>query len=107
MSQRLYTVSIYDTLGPETTEYIINHAGLTSVCASVSHIPTLIKLAPRCPTLKLVISLDPLEEDGEQAGTSKKALLNAMGCEIVVDAIVSALRMRRGRARWRTPSLAR
>ncbi|KAK5111818.1 hypothetical protein LTR62_004738 [Meristemomyces frigidus] len=81
VSQSLYTVSIYDTLGPDTTEYIINHASLASVCASINHIPTLLKLAPRCPTLKLIISMDPLETGNELPGTSKKDLLNAMAAE--------------------------
>lgn len=81
MSQALYSVSLYDTLGPDTTEYIINHAGLTAVCASVGHIPMLLKLAPRCPTLKIVISLDPLTAEGELPGTSKKELLSAMAAD--------------------------
>ena len=81
MSQSLYSVSIYDTLGPDTTEYIINHASLTSVCTSLSHIPTLLKLAPRCPSLKMIISLDPLSNGNELPGTSKKDLLNAIAAE--------------------------
>lgn len=76
-SQSLFSVSLYDTLGPDTTEYIINHSALTSVCSSINHIPTLLKLAPRCPTLKLIISLDPLS-DGELPGNSKKDILQAM-----------------------------
>jgi long-chain acyl-CoA synthetase len=44
MSQSLYSVSIYDTLGPDTAVYIINHAELTTVVASLvvsilSHVP--------------------------------------------------------------------
>lgn len=31
-----FTVSIYDTLGPSTTEYIINHAELTCVVTSLN-----------------------------------------------------------------------
>ncbi|EME85797.1 uncharacterized protein MYCFIDRAFT_41272 [Pseudocercospora fijiensis CIRAD86] len=81
MSQSLFSVSLYDTLGPDACEYIINHAGLTAVCSSVSHIPTLIKLAPRCPSLKLIISLDPLSIEGELPGTSKKDLLNTMAAQ--------------------------
>ncbi|QIX02433.1 hypothetical protein AMS68_007950 [Peltaster fructicola] len=81
MSQSLYTVSIYDTLGPDTTEYIINHAQLSTVVSSLAHIPTLLKLAPRCPTLKLIISLDPLSNGTELAGTSKKELLSALSAE--------------------------
>ncbi|KAK1070119.1 medium-chain fatty acid-CoA ligase faa2 [Friedmanniomyces endolithicus] len=81
VSQSLYSVSIYDTLGPDVTEYIINHASLTTVCTSLSHIPTLLKLAPRCPSLKLIISLDPLTSGQELPGTSKKDLLNAMAAQ--------------------------
>lgn len=84
MSQSLYSVSIYDTLGPDTTEYIINHASLMTVCASLSHIPTLLKLAPRCPSLKLIISLDPLSNGTELAGHSKKDLLNELAAGVGV-----------------------
>lgn len=82
MSQSLFTVSLYDTLGPETTEYIINHAQMNCVVASLPHIPTLLKLAAasRLPTLKLIISVDPLDA-GERPGNSKKALLNALAAE--------------------------
>jgi len=77
MSQSLFTVSIYDTLGPETTEYIINHATLKCVITSLPHIPTLLKIASRVPTLKLIVSLDPLDA-GEQPGNSKSDILNAL-----------------------------
>ena len=80
MSQSLYTVSLYDTLGPSATEYIINHASLPCVATSLPHIPTLLKLKSRIPSLKVIISLDPLEQ-GEREGHSKLALLNAMASE--------------------------
>lgn len=63
MSQSLYTVSLYDTLGPDATEYIINHSHLTVVCASADHVPGLVNLAPRCPSLKLIISVDSFAQD--------------------------------------------
>ena len=80
MSQSLFTVSIYDTLGPDTTEYIINHATLACVITSLPHIPTLLKLAPRIPTLKLIVCLDPID-DGERPGNSKAAILNALATD--------------------------
>jgi long-chain acyl-CoA synthetase len=82
MSQSLFTVSIYDTLGPDATEYIINHATLACVITSLPHIPMLLKLASasRIPTLKLIISLDSLDA-GEQPGNSKKAILNALAAD--------------------------
>ncbi|KAH9832730.1 acetyl-CoA synthetase-like protein [Teratosphaeria destructans] len=81
VSQSLYSVSIYDTLGPDTTEYIINHALLTAVASSINHIPTLLKLAPRCPSLKLIISLDPLSNGNELPGNSKQDLLQEIASE--------------------------
>ncbi|KAK3946204.1 putative long-chain-fatty-acid--CoA ligase [Diplogelasinospora grovesii] len=101
LSQSLFPVSLYETLGPETTEYIINHIGLTAVVCSLPHIPTLLKLAPRVPSLKLIISLDPLEA-GEPTGHSKLSLLNAAaadhGIQIYSMEQVEAMGAKSGRA---------
>ncbi|PHH59025.1 hypothetical protein CDD81_3938 [Ophiocordyceps australis] len=74
-SQSLYTVSLYETLGPDTTEYIISHAQLVCVVCSLSHIPVLLKLAPRLPLLKLIVSMDPLD-NGELESNTMAAVLN-------------------------------
>lgn len=86
MSQSLYSVSIYDTLGPESTEYIVNHAGLACVVTSLNHITTLLKLKPRLPTLKLIVSADPLDA-GEQPGSTKADLLNSLAGELGVKVV--------------------
>ncbi|KFY91293.1 hypothetical protein V498_05533 [Pseudogymnoascus sp. VKM F-4517 (FW-2822)] len=83
MSQSLFTVSIYDTLGPETTEYIINHASLACVVTSLPHIPLLLKLAPRVPSMKLIICLDPLTGN-DKPGNSMGELLNALAKDVGV-----------------------
>ena len=80
MSQSLFSVSLYDTLGPTAVEYIINHASLPCVATSLPHIPTLLKLKPRLPSLKIIISLDPLDQ-GEPQGYSKLAVLNDLASE--------------------------
>lgn len=80
MSQSLFTVSLYETLGPETTEYIINHAELACVVCSLPHIPVLLKLAPRLPGLKLIVSLDSLDH-GELATHTKAAVLNEIAAQ--------------------------
>ncbi|KAL4938676.1 hypothetical protein BDV06DRAFT_200432 [Aspergillus oleicola] len=77
MSQSLYSVSIYDVLAADATEYIINDAELSCVVASLPHIPTLIKLKPVLPNLKIIVCLDSLDA-GEPAGNSKRALLESM-----------------------------
>lgn len=80
MSQNLFTVSIYDVLASDATEYIINHAELSCVVASLPHIPTLIKLKPVLPNLKIIVSLDSLDA-GEPTGHTKRAILESMAAD--------------------------
>ncbi|OTB04347.1 hypothetical protein M426DRAFT_320945 [Hypoxylon sp. CI-4A] len=79
-SQSLYSVSLYETLGPDASEYIIRHAELSCIVSSLPHIPTLLALAPRIPQLKLIICMDSLDA-GEPEGYSKIALLNGIAAE--------------------------
>jgi long-chain acyl-CoA synthetase len=99
-SQSLFTVSLYETLGPDATEYIANHAELASIVCSLPHIPTLLKLAPRLPHLKIIISLDPLDQ-GELKGHSKSAVLNDVaashGIKIYSISEVEEIGLRSGR----------
>ena len=67
-------------LAADATEYIINHAELRCVATSLPHIPTLLKLKPRLPLLKIIVSLDPLDA-GEQPGYSKRAILESIAAE--------------------------
>ncbi|KAJ5404101.1 AMP-dependent synthetase/ligase [Penicillium cosmopolitanum] len=83
MFQGLYSVSIYDVLAPDATEYIINHAELSCVVTSLPHIPTLLKLKASMPGLKMIVCLDPLDA-GEQDGHSKRALLNSVAAGLDV-----------------------
>ncbi|KAJ7492913.1 hypothetical protein B0H11DRAFT_2396137 [Mycena galericulata] len=55
-------VSLYDTLGKDSVEYIITHAHLTAIFATLDHIPSLLKLAPATP-LKLIVSVDALSPE--------------------------------------------
>lgn len=85
MSQSLYSVSLYDTLGPETSEYIIRHANLASVVCSLPHVPTLLKLKSRLPNLKLLVVLDPLEPAvNEKPELSKQLFLDQLAADVGV-----------------------
>jgi long-chain acyl-CoA synthetase len=79
-SQSLYTVSLYETLGPDASEFIIKHAELACIVTSLPHIPTVLAVAPRLPDLKLIICADPLEA-GEPQGLSKLAVLNSIASQ--------------------------
>jgi long-chain acyl-CoA synthetase len=48
------------SLASSLTIFSVNHAHLTVVVSTADHIPTLLKLAPQTPCLKLVISIDTL-----------------------------------------------
>lgn len=82
MSQSLFTVSLYDTLGPETSEYIIRHANLACVVTSLAHVPVLLKLKSRLPSLKALVVLDSLAPATNEAPElSKQALLDSLAKE--------------------------
>lgn len=83
VSQSLYTVSIYEVLGPDATEFIINHSELSCVVCSLPHVPTLLKLKPKLPGLKFIVCLDPLDH-GEQPGHSKRELFQTLAADLDV-----------------------
>ena len=80
MTQALYSVALYPTLGPETTEFIINDADLSCVVCALPFVPTLLKIAPRVPKLKAIVCMDSLDE-GELKDHSKGSLLGAFAAE--------------------------
>ncbi|OCF43256.1 long-chain acyl-CoA synthetase [Kwoniella heveanensis CBS 569] len=56
----LVGVSLYETLGPDVAKFITNHCPLSIIFASANHLPSLLKIAPECPSLKIIVSMDPL-----------------------------------------------
>ncbi|KAF7729314.1 hypothetical protein EC973_004570 [Apophysomyces ossiformis] len=75
----LYTVALYDTLGPDTVEYVVNHAELEIIVCSADHIADLLKLRHKLPNLKAVISMDSIEDNTPAASgvASKSAIIKA------------------------------
>ncbi|KAH0584041.1 hypothetical protein H2248_009615 [Termitomyces sp. 'cryptogamus'] len=65
-SYNMVSVSLYDTLGKDSVEYIINHAHLTVIFSTSDHIPTLLKLAPKVPFVKLIVCIDDLLPEAKQ-----------------------------------------
>ncbi|KAL7751852.1 medium-chain fatty acid-CoA ligase faa2 [Sorochytrium milnesiophthora] len=59
----LASVALYDTLGPDTIEYVINHAELGVLAASADKLAQLLKLKHRCPSLRVIVSMDELDGD--------------------------------------------
>ena len=59
----LANVALYDTLGPNALEFILNHAEIPVTFCSGDRIPNLLKISGKCPKLKYIISFDDLRED--------------------------------------------
>lgn len=51
-------VPLYDTLGPDTVEYISNHAELTVIGCSIHTVEKLYPVLSSCPTVKVVVVYD-------------------------------------------------
>ncbi|KAG8217331.1 hypothetical protein J3R82DRAFT_5426 [Butyriboletus roseoflavus] len=60
-------VSLYDTLGKDSVDFIINHSALSVVFTTLDHIPTLLKMSSKIPVLKMIISFDPLDKQVRHA----------------------------------------
>lgn len=53
--QNIVSVPLYDTLGPDAVEYILNHAECVGVACSKVVLHTLLNVIHRCETVKFVI----------------------------------------------------
>ncbi|KAF8028324.1 hypothetical protein BT93_E1056 [Corymbia citriodora subsp. variegata] len=49
-------VPLYDTLGPNAVEFIINHAEVSIAFAQENKIPSILSCLPKCPCLKTIVS---------------------------------------------------
>ncbi|KAJ2892146.1 medium-chain fatty acid-CoA ligase faa2, partial [Coemansia aciculifera] len=62
---RRYSVALYDTLGAESVEFIMNHANVAVIVCSIDKIPKLLGLKDRLPELKVIISMDEFALHGK------------------------------------------
>lgn len=66
----LVTVGLFDTFGPQTLEYILNHTKSPICIASKDKIPNILQIAPKLEYLKILICMDSLEDRGKQGTIS-------------------------------------
>ncbi|KAI8925185.1 hypothetical protein BC831DRAFT_462104 [Entophlyctis helioformis] len=52
-------VALYDTLGPDASEFILNHADVSIIVATVDKVPFLLSLGSKAPKLRAIIAIDP------------------------------------------------
>lgn len=73
---KLIKVALYDTLGPETSEYILNHAEVPILLTSIDKVPSLLDMSDKCPKLKVIIVM---ESDASTSPTNPLTLLKHWG----------------------------
>ncbi|KAI8389388.1 hypothetical protein BD560DRAFT_344284 [Blakeslea trispora] len=103
-SYSLYSVALYDTLGPDTVEYVINHAEIETVVCSGDHIADLLKLRHKIPNLKTIISMDPIDEVARPGTLSKSAIIKAWAAEKEVNLVDFNFIENLGKKNRRTPN---
>jgi long-chain acyl-CoA synthetase len=73
-------VALYDTLGEDASEHILNQTQSPIIVASIDHVPLLIQMKDKLPYLKFIVSMDDLTE-GDLKGRSKGELLGVWAKE--------------------------
>ncbi len=58
----LISIALYDTLGKDSVKFIVNHADIPVVITSSDKIVNLLGVVKECEPLKLIISMDALED---------------------------------------------
>ncbi|CAM9796625.1 unnamed protein product, partial [Phaeothamnion confervicola] len=87
------TVPMYDTLGPETVEYIAAQCGVAAVvCGGATELARLAEVAAsgRCPSLAVAIVMDPLPTTAAAAVTAT-AVAAAVGGSVGMTAAAAAV----------------
>ena len=61
----MIVVPVYDSLGPDASEYIINHAEIKALFVSTYKWPNAINILPKCPNVQMMVHLGNIIPEGE------------------------------------------
>ncbi|KAJ2388366.1 medium-chain fatty acid-CoA ligase faa2, partial [Coemansia sp. RSA 2603] len=64
-----FSVALYDTLGAESIEYIVEHAHIAVIVCSLDKVPRLLRLRDRLPSLRVIISMDAFADHARHPAT--------------------------------------
>ncbi|KAK9468344.1 eukaryotic long-chain fatty acid CoA synthetase (LC-FACS) [Lipomyces arxii] len=77
----LIVVPLYDNLGPNSSEFILNSVEAPIMVASLNHISKILSLKNELQNLKVIISMDELKSENDLPGQSKADILKAWASE--------------------------
>lgn len=56
----LYSVALYDTLGPDSVEFVLKDAEVPVLFASIDKVANVLRVAPQLPRLRVIVCMDEL-----------------------------------------------
>ncbi|KAL0482101.1 long-chain acyl-CoA synthetase [Acrasis kona] len=62
-TQSIVTIALYDTLGEESSLFIMNHGEIVCLCIGATEFEPSMKIAAKCEHLKTIICFDSLSEE--------------------------------------------
>ncbi|PVV00342.1 hypothetical protein BB560_005282 [Smittium megazygosporum] len=77
-TQSLYSVSLYDTLGDSSVEYILNHSESSIIICSLDKVSNLLNVCHNTPLLKAIISMDSFGENPNKPGIPSPFNINSV-----------------------------
>ncbi|KIP09103.1 hypothetical protein PHLGIDRAFT_126556 [Phlebiopsis gigantea 11061_1 CR5-6] len=60
------SVPLYDTLGKDTVEYILNHTESTLIAVAPQHVTTILKLSSKLPLIKAIVVMSELPQESRK-----------------------------------------
>jgi long-chain acyl-CoA synthetase len=83
----MHNIALYDTLGPDAAEFIINHGEVQILILSSDKISNVLRVRENCPGLKVLISMDSLDsKDGAVLREwAKEKKITLLDFAVVVD----------------------
>lgn len=67
-------VALYDTLGAEAMEYIVNQTNMEYIVLSADKLDNIVKLKPQLPTIKNIIIMDETIDAGKKEAAEAAGL---------------------------------
>jgi hypothetical protein len=83
--QGFASVPLYDTLGPDAIQYIINHAQIRAVFASAKELKQLAAIRSACPSLEIIVAMDDTTWDRAQLDKLGKSMYSMRLSELERD----------------------
>ncbi|OMJ12292.1 Long chain acyl-CoA synthetase 7, peroxisomal [Smittium culicis] len=82
-TQSLYTVSLYDTLGESSVEYIINHSEAPLIVCSIDKVAKLLRMSDDIPNIRNIVCTNSFDQVAEGSGSHMPSPYNTSAVSVL------------------------